>query len=311
MISSVSIDSGRAFIGRVTATRHSIKRAAWLFVVLLFPAFVQAGATSKIAELYLFPRERVTDKTRDAYREVLTNIAWSKFDKVCVYGALPSQAELFAELMRTLNEFSRLQGRPMAYQASTIGPEGWEQITWSQSGFWERYGPQIPSSFLAVDVESLKLRHSGPPAERAAKVGAYLKDFIRVADAKHAQKEVWYTGSWDQFPWSGDAVPLLFTADLVAQLDRVHWMDLPKLLSKGDETAFRKQLEKLLAVTGPTKTFLQVGVLNDLDVAANAARARKMMTIAQEMGINRFTVYVKLGQIHEAGFRDFYAGLEK
>ena len=151
-----------------------------------------------------------------------------------------------------------------------------------------------------------------PSADRADKVRAYLQEFIQVANARQAQKDVWYTGSWEHFVPSGTAEPLIFTPDLVGQLDRVHWMDLPKLLTTyGDEAAYCRQVKKLIEVTGLKKTYLQVGFLNDMDMAGNAARARRMMDLAEQMGVHRFTVYVKLSAMHDPAFQQFYNELNK
>ena len=218
----------------------------------------------------------------------------------------------FTNFMQAFQQLTTLRGRDLAYQAPTIGAGGWEQYPWTRSNFWTVWGSNMPSACLGVDVESLKLKPTAPSAERAAKVRTYLQEFIQVANARHAQKDLWYTGSWEHFPPSGKAAPLLFTPDLVAQLDRVHWMDLPKLLTRfGDEASYRKQVQQLLEIAGAAKTYVQVGFLNDLDVAGNAARAWRMMSLAQQMGVNRFTVYVKLSAINTPEFRHFYDELNK
>ena len=279
---------------------------------LLLPLSMQAADVPPIAELYLFPRERLTDHTLASYKEVIADDAWKKFDKVCVYGALPSEPSSYQAFVQNFQELTKLKGRPLAFQAPTIGSGGWEQMPWTRADFWQTYGSQQPSDFLGADVESLKLKPTAPSAERAQKVREYLLDFIRVADARHAQKDVWYTGSWEHFVPSGTAAPLVFTPDLVSQLDRVHWMDLPKLLTMyGGEPALRKQIKQLLDVTGPEKTYVQLGFLNDMDMAANAARASRMLTIAREMGVTRFTIYVKLAQIHDPSFQKFYDELRR
>jgi hypothetical protein len=284
----------------------------WFSMAVLFPTLAQAAGNEPIAELYLFPRGRLTADTLSDYQEVVTKPAWAKFDKVCVYGALPDDPPNFDIFKKNVQHLAELHGRELAYQAPTFGSGGWEQYPWTRSDFWSAYGANMPSAFLGVDVESLQLEHSVPPAERAAKVRAYLQEFIKVANAKHAQKDVWYTGSWQHFPWSGNAAPLIFTPDLVAQLDRVHWMDMPKLLTRfGDEAAYRKQVKRLIETVGVAKTYLQVGFLNDMDMAKNAARARRMMGLAQEMGVNRFTIYVKLPAIHDPAFQRFYDELNK
>ena len=283
----------------------------YLAAILLLGMPRLVGA-APITELYLFPRERLTTNTLDAYQEVITNSAWAKFDKVGVYGALPNNPPYFKIFMQAVQHLAQLHGRDLAYQAPTIGAGGWEQYPWTRSDFWSAWGVTMPSAYLGVDVESLKIKSNVPSAERAAKVRAYLQEFIQVANAKHAQKDIWYTGSWDHFQPSGKAAPLIFTPDLVAQLDRVHWMDLPKLLSTyGDEAVFRNQVKKLIEVTGLEKTYLQVGFLNDMEMAGNAARARRMMAIAQQLGVNRFTVYVKLSEMHDPKFKEFYDELQK
>ena len=283
----------------------------YLAAILLLGMPRLAGA-APIAELYLFPRERLSTNTLDAYQEVMTNSAWAKFDKVGVYGALPNNPPYFKIFMQAFQHLAQLHGRDLAYQAPTIGAEGWEQYSWSRSDFWEQYGPKIPSTFWGLDIESLRLKPTVPSADRALKIRTFLDRFIRAANASKVQKDVWFTGSWDHFQPSGKAAPLIFTPDLVAQLDRVHWMDLPKLLSTyGDEAAYRKQIKMLLEITGPQKTYLQVGFLNDMDMAGNAARARRMMAIAQQIGINRFTIYVKLSEMHDPKFKEFYDELQK
>lgn len=285
-----------------------------IFVALLaaLPAMISAAGDQPIAELYLFPRERLTADTFDAYREAVTSPAWAKFDKLCVYGALPSNAELFKTFLENVRRLAELPGRELAYQAPTIGSGGWEQYAWTRNDFWSAQGTSMPSAFLGLDIESLKMKRDVPSAERAAQVRAYLQEFIRAADARHVQKDVWYTGSWEHFAASGKSAPLIFTPELVSQLDRVHWMDLPKLLTTfGDEAAYCKQVERLLATSGPEKTFLQVGFLNDLDMAGNAARARRMMELAQQLGVSRFTVYVKLSAMHDPVFQQFYDALNK
>jgi hypothetical protein len=289
-----------------------MKWQIWFSMAVFFPTLAQAADNQPIAELYLFPRERLTANTLGAYEEVVTSPAWAKFGKVCVYGALPNDPPNFKIFKQNLQHLTQLCEWKLAYQAPTIGSGGWEQYPWTRSDFWSAYGATMPSAFLGVDVESLKIKPDVPSTERAAKVRAYLQEFIKVADAKHAQKDVWYTGSWEHFVPSGTAASLIFTPDLVAQLDRVHWMDLPKLLTTfGDEATFCRQVKKLIETTGLGKTYLQVGFLNDMDMAGNAARARHMMGLAQQMGVNRFTVYVKLSAMHDPAFQHFYDELNK
>jgi hypothetical protein len=59
------------------------------------------------------------------------------------------------------------------------------------------------------------------------------------------------------------------------------------------------------------KTVVQLGFLDDLSLQDNLMRAWQMVQIAQAMGINQFTVYVKFEDMQSPEFQAFYSSLSK
>jgi len=269
--------------------------------------------TLPIGALYLFPKEEVSSNAAASYLDAVSNAAWSKFDRVEAYQN-PTDPTTFYEVRNILGQISGSQIRPIDYQAQTIGPDGWEEIAWNRPE--DIYAKHIVNlsawiSSWGLSIESLHFR-STTPGQRAAVLSSYISQFVNDANASGMAKDIWYTGDWGFFTGLGKTAPLLFTPNLVGSIDRIHWMDLPKLITDhGGIPAYEAQLQTLIQVTGLEKTVVQLGFLDDLSLQDNLMRAWQMVQIAQAMGINQFTVYVKFEDMQSPEFQAFYLSLSK